>query len=174
MSGAMRVLLRSIWRGVPCSYWRRSVSTGEWRSLTSWSFSSRWAEAWVMAPGIYSRAHRRVGISPERPRLPFACWQASDCSPGCSGKTAAEKALMIRVGIGPATQRGRFRRPVLVFFLGFLDGLVRRNDPIETVLLFHLGQDERLFAGDERQRRAQEIGSVGGDCFLRLAFVHGV
>src|SRR5579864_116487 len=77
--------------------------------------------------------------------------------------------------IDAAAQRGRLWRAVLVvFFLGFLDGLIRRNNPVEAVLLFHLGEDERLFAGNERKRGAEEIGSVGGHGLLSLAFVHGV
>jgi len=42
------------------------------------------------------------------------------------------------------------------------------------VLFFHFGQNEGLLVGYERQKSAQEIGGIGGNCFLGLPFVHGV
>src|ERR1035438_9096048 len=74
-----------------------------------------------------------------------------------------------------ARQRWGFGRPVLFFgSSSFFDRFIRRNDPLEAVALAQRALDKIRFIGYERQRGAQEIGSVFGHGFLHLATLDSV
>src|SRR5882724_2991492 len=75
-----------------------------------------------------------------------------------------------KLRFGLAQKRGGFARPVLVFF-HFLDRLLGRDDPFETVLFGHSAHDKRRVVRDQGQEGAHEIDRVQRRGLLRLATV---
>ena len=76
--------------------------------------------------------------------------------------------------VGPATQRRCFRRMILVLFRVFDDfrsfhRLIRRHNPLESVLFFECCHHKMPIWIDQRHRGAQKSVGVLSDCFLRLS-----
>ncbi len=78
-----------------------------------------------------------------------------------------------RVGTRFTAQRRSFGRAILVLFRLF-DRLIGRDNPLEAALLLNRAEDERCIRRDQRERRAEKIGGISGDCLLRLAFIDGL